>query len=62
MKKEGKMLTLTEVAKRLNCHYMTIYSWVKSGKLPVTQFGKIYRVDEEVLEKFIEENKKVVAK
>ena len=60
---EGKtMLTLQEVAKKLNMHYMTIYSWVKSGKLPAIQFGKIYRIDEEVLKKFIEENKKVVAK
>ena len=60
---EGKtMLTLQEVAEKLNMHYMTIYSWVKSGKLPAIQFGKIYRIDEEVLKKFIEENKKVVAK
>ena len=62
MKKEGKMLKLSEVAAKLNMHYMTIYSYVKSGKLPAVQFDKIYRVDEEVLEKFIEENKKVVAK
>jgi len=59
---EGKMLTITEVAKRLGCHYMTIYYWVRDGKLPAIQFGKIYRIDEEDLKKFLEDNKKVVAK
>jgi len=61
MKKEGKMLTITEVAKKLNMHYMTIYYWCRDGKLPAVQFDKIYRIDEEDLKKFLED-KKVVAK
>ncbi|GAJ12318.1 unnamed protein product [marine sediment metagenome] len=57
---EGKtMLTITEVAKRLGCHYMTIYYWVKQGKLPAVQFDKIYRIDEEELKKFLEDRKVV---
>lgn len=58
---EKTMLTITEVAKRLGCHYMTIYYWVRDGKLPSVQFDKIYRIDEEDLKKFLED-KKVVAK
>ena len=61
MKGEVKMLTVSDVAKRLNMHYMTIYYWVRDGKLPAVQFDKIYRIDEEDLKKFLED-KKVVAK
>lgn len=62
MKGEVTMLTLQQVAKKLNMHYMTIYYWVRDGKLPAMQFNKIYRVSEKDLDKFIEDNKKVVAK
>lgn len=61
MKKEVKMLTVQDVAKRLNMHYMTIYYWVRDGKLPAVQINKIYRIDEGELEEFLRTNK-VVAK
>jgi len=59
---EGKaMLTVQDVAKRLNMHYMTVYYWVRDGKLPAVQINKIYRIDERELEEFLK-TKKVVAK
>ncbi|MBA7549277.1 hypothetical protein ES705_41753 [subsurface metagenome] len=61
MERGSKMLTIQEVAKQLNCHYMTIYYWVRDGKLPAVQLNKIYRISEEDLKKFLK-NKKVVAK
>ncbi|MBA7574519.1 DNA-binding protein [Candidatus Atribacteria bacterium 1244-E10-H5-B2] len=47
------MLTLNEVAKRLNLHYNTIYSYVRSGELKAVKFKKVYRIEEEELQKFI---------
>ena len=62
MKGEVKMLTIPEVAKRLNMHYNTIYYWCRDGKLPSIQFDRIYRIDEKELEKFLKSKRKVVAK
>lgn len=61
MEREVKMLTVQDVAKRLNMHYMTIYYWVRDGKLPAVQINKVYRIDERELEEFLKTNK-VVAK
>ena len=51
------MLTLSEVAKRLNLHYNTIYSYVRSGELKAIKFKKVYRVEEVELEKFIKDKR-----
>jgi len=51
------MLTLKEVAKRLNLHYNTIYSYIKSGDLKAIKFKRVYRVEEQELDKFIKNNK-----
>jgi excisionase family DNA binding protein len=47
------MLTLSQVAERLNLHYNTIYHYVRSGELKAIKFDKVYRVKEQELEKFI---------
>jgi len=51
------MLTLNEVAKRLNLHYNTIYNYVRSGELKAIKFKKVYRVEEEELDKFIRDKR-----
>jgi len=51
------MLTLYEVAKRLNLHYNTIYSYVRSGELKAIKFKRVYRIEEQELEKFIKDKK-----
>jgi excisionase family DNA binding protein len=47
------MLTLKEVAKRLNLHYNTIYNYVRLGELKAIKFNKVYRIREQDLDKFI---------
>jgi len=47
------MLTLYEVAEKLNLHYNTIYHYVRSGELKAIKFKRVYRVREQELEKFI---------
>jgi len=51
------MLNLKEVAKRLGLHYNTIYSYVKSGELKAIKFKKVYRIEEQELDKFIKDKK-----
>lgn len=47
-------LTLQEAADRLGVHYMTVYRYVRTGKLPATRDGMIWQIrtsDIEALEK-----------
>lgn len=45
--------TLHEVAEMLKISYMTVFRWVKNGKLESCKFGKQYRIKKDVLESFI---------
>ncbi len=45
-------LTLTEVADRLGVHYMTVYKYVRLGKLPAVKNGAVWVVDESDLAAF----------
>lgn len=47
------MLSVAEVAERLNVAQATIYRMLQSGKLPGYKVGSIYRVDAAELEEFI---------
>lgn len=53
----NKMLSLKEVAKRLDLHYNTIYAYVQSGELKAIKFKKVYRIEEQELDKFIKDKK-----
>lgn len=39
-------LTLQEAADRLGVHYMTVYRWVRTGRLPAVKQGSAWAVDE----------------
>ncbi len=39
-----KTITLQEAALQLGLHYMTVYRYVRTGKLPATQDGMVWRV------------------
>ena len=48
------MLSVDQVARELNTSKMSIYRWVKQGKLKAFKFsGKMIRIAEEDLEKFL---------
>ena len=48
------LLTMEEVAKRLNVSLKTVYRWIDSGELPVSLLGeRTYRIFERDLIQFI---------
>lgn len=52
-----KFLTVGDVSKRLQIHWQTVLSYIKSGKLPALKLGRGYRIDPKDFAKFIERNK-----
>ena len=52
MKKE-EYYSIEEVAKMLKVAYLTVYRWVKSGRLKAYKAGKQYRIKKSDLDKFI---------
>lgn len=51
------MITVKEVAERLNVTGKTVTRWIEEGKLPAYRFGKDYRIRKEDFEDFIEKAK-----
>ena len=58
----NRVYTLTEVAEIMKLNKQTIQNYVKNGTLNATKFGRVYRVTEEELKRFMntgtEKNKK----
>jgi excisionase family DNA binding protein len=50
-------LTVKEVASDLKLNALTIYQYVKTGKLKAVKFGRNYRIEKKDLDKFVESNK-----
>jgi len=50
-------LTAKEVAYLLRLNILTIYDYIKIGKLKAIRFGRNYRIAKKDLDKFIESNK-----
>jgi excisionase family DNA binding protein len=51
------LLTVGQVAKKLQVVKMTVYRYIKTGRLPAYKTGKEYRVKESSLEEFLEGSK-----
>ena len=56
------VLTLKEVAQRLKLHPNTLRRYAKEGKLPAMKFGRVWRIEEEDLVKFMRAMKQGVKK
>ena len=41
---EGQYYSIEEVAKILKVTYLTVYRWIRSGKLKAYKAGKQYRI------------------
>lgn len=52
-----KFLTVPEVAKKLGFAYITVYGWVKSGKLKSYNFNGSFRVLEKDFQTFVKAGK-----
>jgi len=48
-----KLMTMQEVADRLNVTRKCVYNWVHDGKLEAYKVSSIYRVSQEQLEAFL---------
>ena len=53
----GGYLTVEEAAERLGVEYKTVYRLVRSGELPAGKIGRLYRIREEDLDAFFEQQK-----
>jgi putative resolvase len=50
----SRLLSVEQVAKRLQFSKMTIYRYIKAGRLEAYKIGKEYRIKEADLERFLE--------
>ena len=56
-KMKEKLLTINEITAILKVSKLTIYRYIKAGKLPAYKVGRDYRVKQEDFERFLEKNK-----
>jgi len=57
MKYNDDLLTTEEVAKILQVHVLTVYSYIRRGNLEAIRLGRAYRIIPQDLELFIESNR-----
>lgn len=57
MSSEKEFLSLEDVAEMLGVTYQLIYKLVRTGQLPASRLGKIYRVSREDLFGYLERTK-----
>ena len=50
---DNKLLTLQQVADRLQVSKSSVYNWLRSGRLRAVKAGKLWRVPESALEDFL---------
>ena len=50
---EDKILTMPQVATLLQVTYETARGWAKTGKIPARKLGRVWRVLESDLKRFI---------
>ena len=51
--KSKDFYTAQEIADKLSFNVMTIYRYIKSGKLKAYKFGKEFRIDKKEYESFL---------
>jgi len=51
---ESKFLTVQEVAEMLKVNKMTIYRYIKAGKIEAYKIGKDFRIQKEEFDRFLE--------
>ncbi len=57
MKGNNNLLTPEQVAEILQVHVLTIYSYIRRGKLDAIRLGRSYRIIPKDLTRFIESNR-----
>lgn len=54
---EEKFYTVDEIAEILKVNPMTVYRWIKAGKLKSYKAGRNFRIKKGDLDKFLEQNR-----
>ena len=57
----GGYLTVEEAAERLGVEYKTVYRLVRGGEIPAGKIGRVYRIREEDLDAYFEQQKERIA-
>jgi len=57
-----KFLTVNEVAQRWHLNRVTIYHYIRTGKLDAIKLGKAYRISEKAIEDFEEKSRSRIAR
>jgi len=57
LEKEKRLLTIDEVAEFLHMNPMTVYSWVKDGKIPAFKIGKVWRFRKTEIDEWLKKQK-----
>ena len=55
--KEERLLTIYEVAEFLHINAMTVYSWVRDGKIPAFKIGKVWRFRKTEIDEWLKKQK-----
>ena len=53
-----RLLSIEELAKRLNCHPSTVRRMAKLGRLPALRIGALYRFDFEAVMKALTQERR----
>jgi excisionase family DNA binding protein len=57
LKFNSSLLTPDQVSEILQVHILTVYDYIKQGKLGAVRLGRSYRISKEDLEKLLELNR-----
>ncbi len=51
---EREILTVDEAAAYLQIHKVTVYKYIRAGRLPAARLGKVYRLRRRDVDAFLE--------
>ncbi len=54
---QEEFYTIKEVSELFKVAYLTVYRWIKDGKLESYKLGKQYKIKKADIDKFIQESK-----
>lgn len=57
MSLEKDFFTPYECANKLNVNIMSVYRWIKSGKMKAYRFGRVYRISKKALKNYIDKSR-----
>ena len=57
MSSQTQLWTISEVAKRLRLHYMTVYRMIHEGKIAAMQIGHSWRISESEVQRIMQTKK-----